>query len=76
MTLRKYLGSYFKGLAELILVVIIGLVAIILLLLFEALYGIAVVLILIVGVIILLPYFFGKKYEKEKPGSYKIKKIK
>jgi hypothetical protein len=76
MKFLRYLGSYFKGFAELILILMLGLVVVIGFLLFEALYGIAVVLILVIGIILLLPYFFGKKYEKEKPGKYKLRKIK
>jgi len=76
MKLLKYLGSYFKGFAELILILIIGLVVVLGFLIFEALYLIAVLIIFAIGIILLLPYFFGKKYEKEKPGKYKLKKIK
>lgn len=76
MKLLKYLGSYFKGFAQLILVLILGLVVLIGFLLFSAVYEIAVVLILIIAAILILPYFFGKKYPPETAGSYTLKKIK
>jgi hypothetical protein len=75
MNFLKYLGSYFKGFAELILILLLGLIIILGFLLFSAAYNFAVLVIVIVGIILILPYFFGKKYEKERPGKYKLKKI-
>ena len=42
---------------------------------YDLIYGAVVVLLLIISVLV-LPYFIGKDYEKEKPGNYKVRKVK
>ena len=42
---------------------------------YDLAYMAAIILLSIISVLI-LPYFIGKDYEKEKPGNYEVKKVK
>jgi uncharacterized membrane protein len=67
--------SYFKGVVGLVAVVILAILAAVFLFLFNMVYA-SIIMVLGIIAILLVPYYFGKKYEKEKPETYEIENIK
>jgi len=69
------LMTYLKGAGGLILVGILVILAAIFYFVFHSLLVIALA-ILVIAAILLLPYYFGRESEPEKPGNYKLEKVK
>ena len=67
--------KYFKGIGTIILIALLFIAAILFFFVFDFIYA-AVITVIIIFAILVFPYFMGKDYEKEKKGSYKLKKIK
>ena len=71
----KPLKYYLKG-SLILLVMLLALILVgIFYLGYDLAYMAAIILLSIISVLI-LPYFIGKDYEKEKPGNYEVKKVK
>lgn len=71
----KPLKNYLKGILILLVIILALILVGIFYLGYDLIYGAVVVLLLITSVLI-LPYFIGKDYEKEKPGNYEVRKVK